>query len=108
MQKLTIEDINLTTDQYAAIVALNNAFIACYNAGVDFVFDHSLNKIVAVNLTNASMQYEETMEDEDIENSIEYPAGFKDEIDNVLCEVGGEMYYTDDFDRLMFVPNDND
>ena len=106
------DKIKLTKEQTDAIAELNVAFEKCGELGLDFVYDRGISRLVAVNLNNAEMHYcEENCVHDD--NSIIFDqigtSILPDiDIDEVMCEVGSQTYYNDEYDRICFTPKMNE
>ena len=95
------EAIKLTEAQIEAIGNLHSAWKECRKLDIDFVWDGSLCKIVAVHLPeNIEMQYDETLDEDQPQVSFTRCAVNEDE---VMMEVGEECYISNEYDLLSWI-----
>ena len=90
-------------EQLNAVRELEKAFGKCLDLGVEFVFDHTINKLCAINLKDAIADYSDNV-DEDTE-MLPFPTNIDEieEMEDCIYEIDGSYsFYHDEIDNLVF------
>lgn len=89
----TLRDkIKFTKEQEDAMANMIATVSACRDLGIDFVFDHEINALVAINLSEATYDY--TQNEDDYDESIDFNYPPFDDYDDCKWEVVNDIRYT--------------